>query len=386
MAFTSGIATDHRDLMDKLITFLITLSPSNQKWTLLDTKSRFGVFSGQIGEMREWYLRGPGLAATDTLIDSVTDSTGIARFSFTPGPTLTIGDEVIISGFTVNVGYNGVYNVTNVGTGYFEIDTIPFGSDEAGSFLTNAEEIYFNMRDFVVESPQGDADNFELNPAINYDSAKEFRSQTGTIYLTNSTFRCYVALSSSSFPYWFVATGRYFLVATAVSTINSIFGGGFYLPYALPSEFPYPMFTIGTTNIFNERWNISDDTHLNFYGQSNEDNVASFLRHRDGQWIKLLAKTGLPLTSELVSIFPCQDGEGYNIINNQDSSYTLLPYIPYSGFSGGNVYGELENIYWVSQFNISAQDIVTINLVDHLVLQNVWKTSDNIDYCALKLE
>ena len=69
-------------------------------------------------------------------IDSVTDSSGIARFVVTGGPTLTVGREVLISGFTgSNIPYNTYGIITAVVAGDFECATIAWiGTEASGSF------------------------------------------------------------------------------------------------------------------------------------------------------------------------------------------------------------------------------------------------------------
>ena len=69
-------------------------------------------------------------------IDSVTDSSGIARFVVTGGPTLTVGREVLISGFTgSNIPYNTYGVITAVVAGDFECDTIAWiGTEASGTF------------------------------------------------------------------------------------------------------------------------------------------------------------------------------------------------------------------------------------------------------------
>ncbi len=69
---------------------------------------------------------------TGIMVTSVTDSAGVARFNFIPGPTLSISDSVTIAGFTTNTSYNTTGLITASGTGYFEISSVSFGSDETG--------------------------------------------------------------------------------------------------------------------------------------------------------------------------------------------------------------------------------------------------------------
>ena len=72
-----------------------------------------------------------------TAITSVTNSGGFARFNFTPGPTLLVNQDAVISGFTSNLDYNKTLPITATGAGFFET-TLPFGTDETGSFLSNS--------------------------------------------------------------------------------------------------------------------------------------------------------------------------------------------------------------------------------------------------------
>ena len=76
-----------------------------------------------------------------TTITSVSDSSGIARFNFTPGPTLGVGQRFIVKNYTTNTDYNGTHEVSATGSGYFEIDSIAFGTNEAGGEFENAYSI-----------------------------------------------------------------------------------------------------------------------------------------------------------------------------------------------------------------------------------------------------
>ncbi len=76
-----------------------------------------------------------------TTINSVSDDgSGSARFVvslFIPSPQ--VGQEVVISGFTINTAYNGTHIVTATnGSTSFDVATIPFGTTEVGSYLTNS--------------------------------------------------------------------------------------------------------------------------------------------------------------------------------------------------------------------------------------------------------
>lgn len=65
-----------------------------------------------------------------TSITSVTDSSGLARFNFTSGPDVAVGQKLVVKDFAVNTDYNGEFIVTAAAATYFETG-VAFGSDEA---------------------------------------------------------------------------------------------------------------------------------------------------------------------------------------------------------------------------------------------------------------
>ncbi len=83
---------------------------------------------GTIGSMTEltWY-------DASVAITSVSDVGGDASFNFTPGPTLTVGTEVRITGFVTETNYNGTWLVTATSSGDFEIGETYTG-DDTGDF------------------------------------------------------------------------------------------------------------------------------------------------------------------------------------------------------------------------------------------------------------
>ena len=82
-------------------------------------------------------------------ITTVTSGTAIpaggnfARFNFTVGPTLTVGQQVVISGYITNTLYNDTGLVIATGNGFIEVTSqitflaLVFGSDEAGGSFLN---------------------------------------------------------------------------------------------------------------------------------------------------------------------------------------------------------------------------------------------------------
>ena len=160
MAWETGTATDHDDLLDKLITFLTTdsgLVAANQEWMVLKDEEPV--------DERYVYLRGPGLADND--------------------------------------------------------------------------QIHANIRRFY--NPGTNAYNWEFRGATSYDGGIAYASQPGTSDMS------YLCLANLSMTYWFFANGRRFIVIAKIGTVYTSAYAGLIMPYALPSEYLYPLFIGATT-------------------------------------------------------------------------------------------------------------------------------------------
>jgi hypothetical protein len=156
MAFTSGTATHHNDLLDRLKTYLLA-----QGWTIDDYTA--GATPTDIAEL---FVTAPG----------------------------SLGGEQ--PRFAIQT--------------YFDIDA----------------NIYTWM----------------AHAAINYDSAKDFGTQD------YSSPRVYLSLWNDVIDYWFYVNDRRCIVITKIGVVYHSFYAGFFLPYALPAEYPFPLYIGGTIN------------------------------------------------------------------------------------------------------------------------------------------
>jgi len=119
-----------------------------------------------------------------TAITSVTDSSGVARFNFTVGPTLFVNQEVVISTFITNTDYNQTALITTVGVGFFEVDYIAFGTNETGSFLSNS----VTLTDTTTTLVDDDTLTLDTDDATDYDgSARVYNQLTNSVQI-NKTF------------------------------------------------------------------------------------------------------------------------------------------------------------------------------------------------------
>lgn len=123
-------------------------------------------------------------AVASTTINSVTNSSFIARFNFTVGPTLFVGQEVVITGFVTNTAYNVTGVITTAGAGFFEISRIFFGSDETGSFtsasvtITDATHGLSELQSFTLDT----------DDATDYDGGATIYNALTNTFQVNRTF------------------------------------------------------------------------------------------------------------------------------------------------------------------------------------------------------
>lgn len=120
-----------------------------------------------------------------TTINSVSDSSGIARFNFTVGPTIFVNQEVIIDNFTTNTDYNGTFIATTVGIGFFEIARVAFGTDEAGGSF---QCLSVTMTDTATTLVEGDTLTIDTDLATDYDGGATVYNQLTNSFQINRTF------------------------------------------------------------------------------------------------------------------------------------------------------------------------------------------------------
>lgn len=327
-ATSSGTATDYDDLMDKLKTFLTTAaaltgaSPS-QAWVVEDDDTT------TVPNERHLYLRGPGLTASDT--------------------------------------------------------------------------IYVNIRQYY-DTVTSQYYNWELRGAIGYDSGEPFDNQPGVSPITADADRGSprMLLDNSSMSYWFFASGRRFIVVAKTGTFYSTMYCGFYYPFGTPSEIPYPIFIGGTG--CEETVELSDNNYLvgGFYDAPGGTTVpgknGAYVRHMDGSWFAVANYTDTNTTVRSPETETCtwpyvyfdaletSGSGGRDIVSteNPDGSYTVLPIVLYSTKESGNVYGELEDVYYITgQGPNVSEDTLTIGGDTYLIIQTAYRTG-NLDYVAIK--
>jgi hypothetical protein len=247
-----------------------------------------------------------------------------------------------------------------------------------GPGLGGGEEIYVQIRRY--ENVAGDYYNWGLRGAVNYNPAEPFGSQPGASPESHFT------LWNTSIPYWFVANGRRFMVVAKVSTVYVMLHAGLILPYATPAEYPYPIF-VGANCRSAMRWSVGGDENRNVFdpGALNDAGYCR-LRYVDGTWIGIANHSG-DADDRPGNTWPYegfrQSWIGFPI-SALGGDYVLTPIILSTGYEDGVVFGELDGVFHVSGFSTASENIVTIEGVDHLVVQNVYRAG-TAAYAAVRL-
>jgi hypothetical protein len=211
-------------------------------------------------------------------------------------------------------------------------------------------------------------------------------------------------LDSNPFTYWFVASGRRFVAVAQISTVFEAVYGGFMLPYATPDQYPYPLFVGGSRagNVSSTNtWRSVADEHTHFSAPAYDDsNSGAYLLDSANIW-RVCANRGSP-PYDYVVVGPDYLGTGYGVFTSGDitqqgtldfhlamrdtfgGGYPLTPITLASQISHDITYGILDGCYHVPGFSNSAANIVTVSGLDHLVVQNAFRSNLG-DFWALGL-
>jgi hypothetical protein len=260
-----------------------------------------------------------------------------------------------------------------------------------GPGLAGTDEIYVGLQ--AVNDVPNDIYGIEIRGAAGFNAAQSFSTQVG------SSPTSYVACWNSPMTYWIVASGRRFVVVIKVSTTYHAIYGGLILPYATPSQYPYPLFIGGESNS-NLRWS---DTTVGFRqfvdpgAPSSATNSGTNFCFPDGSWqyfCNWLNSSGNDSLATLGrSVWPYAgssdssqqvDNRLREMRDNIDGTYTLLPLILSCETPSRQVFGEIDGCYYVSGYGNAAENIITISGQDYLVVQNIFRTN-RWNYWALKL-
>lgn len=333
MAFESGVAAGHIDYWNKLIAFLTTdpdLIAADAEWSIVWTHPS-GTQSGIV-------LRGKGSS----------------------------GSENIYIGLSLTTGVNPDDHRINI-----------FGMSGVLAFATS-------MGQHINVSP-------------------EMR----------------VWLDAFGMKYWFVANARRFAFVANMSTVYQVGYAGYILPFATPLNYPYPVFVGGTSNAFASsgtvtNWRSLSDYHAHFLfspyvssaGASELIRTNAYLLDPFAQWraCSITNSSGITLGPRMYRNDDADGSSRWGLsssgsagfrfgsepirvreVENYGGGMSLSPVSLFQEVPSNQNFGVLDGVYLCPGQSNAAENLIQIDSVDHLVIQNVWRT-DVAEYWALALE
>ncbi|MAN51217.1 MULTISPECIES: hypothetical protein [unclassified Marinimicrobium] len=228
-----------------------------------------------------------------------------------------------------------------------------------GEGYSGTEEIFVGFR--CYQNASADVYNMTVAGFTGYVAGNSFASQPGAILLG-------LPAHNNRIDYWLTVNPQRIALAMKVGTpvYESAYAGKF-LPYATPSQYPYPVFVGGMlTNESETRF--SDSSH-SMYAKGNRDNCR--MRFNDGTW-------------RVPDTWPWVDNQltSSENVRDTDGNYPLLP-VMLNDSQG--IYGELDGIFHISGFNNAVENTLTVGGDDYVVIQDVSRTGF-ADYYALRLD
>lgn len=297
------------------------------------------------------------------------------------------------------VGLNQDWSVLWTGSGLYANDRVLVGPG-----LGATDEIYVGARLY--------------NDVIADQHWIEFRGMTGVIgagvsyddHVNVQPIPSRLFIDDSTMDYWFIANGRRFIVVLKISTIFESCYCGFFLPFGTPGEYPYPMFVGASagnslsSTVQPNSWRHDVAGHTLFpWPDSNIDPFATQAYRSgchslspDGTWMEY---SNASTTTE-GSLGMSQRGSYLNsasdnvfigptvLIQGLDDIYgggkVLMPVHLFEASPGRQTFGVLQGVYRCQGHGMSAEDVITVNAVNHLVIQNAFRTSFD-DYFAVEI-
>lgn len=266
--------------------------------------------------------------------------------------------------------------------------------------------------------------NLFLNGYTGYDpNETSFFNQPGAINNWSAVTPLDVPMVpcwNAAMPYWFRANGRSFSFGVKVST--SFEGGylGFILPYATPSQYPYPL-AVGGSLVPQDsdrsttwRYSYNDMRHSVFpIPGSNTTSLTAatpnsstlYLRTPDSLWQSFAQRTSVTDIYEMTqSSSPpfarsgLRAGVWPTSVRNVGASaprrdyrevlgggYLLQPLIMHQRLPTGTVWGELEGCMAISGFGNAAENTTSFAGKNYVIFHNVARTEAH-EYWAMALD
>lgn len=229
-----------------------------------------------------------------------------------------------------------------------------------GQGLSGDKEIFVGFRTY--ENPTADYYNLAIAGFTGYVPGNSWATQPGIL-------ESGIPAHNQRVDYWLAVNAQRIVLGMKVGTpVYETGYAGFFFPFALPSQYPYPLAVMGMLNGA-AAIRYSDTTHsMSFKGARANCRI----RGIDGTWLQ---PQTYPWNNPRVGGATLQ-------LRDTAGQYPVMPVILCD--AAPNIYGVLDGVGYVSNFNNTVESTVAADGSDWVCLQDVARTSFN-DYVAMRL-
>lgn len=234
-------------------------------------------------------------------------------------------------------------------------------------------------------------DSSTTNAGWEIHAATAYSSSHGLSTQVNSSPPVFLSLRKASLSYWFFANDRRVIVVAQVGTVFTSAFMGFLLPFALPSEYPFPLY-VGAS------FNVKTSAGLNDTGNrfiADPGNGAAYYFARSVLSWQVVANTVTGQTADVAFnaaqgavVWPFRLHTWQTSIQNRDfpgqmmgllrananGERSLWPCHVYSAILG-DMGGVMDGVYAVPGTGLSSGQTLTIGGRTFIAFQNVFRTT-----------
>lgn len=394
MAYEIGTASNYTDLLNKLRKFACGHGTCG---TPAFTGAGNGIITGLealASAVTETWTLTCTAAATNSGTFSVVGSVSGAKAALTVGVAYDNGFfacTVTDGGVDYHVGDVWTFTTTQgvmkaAGQEWQQLRWTG-GTDLILKGLGNSrdKEIYFGISAFLYGA---DSYQWEMRGMTGFSSGV-----SGMAGQPGASSPVYNHFHGTTMSYWFIGNGQRLIWIVKVSTTYQHGYAGFFLPYATPAQYPYPLAIGGCSKDSNRRW--SDTSTRDHSAYWNPGQGCLWLYWPDGSWREVRNRfgTGAAISTSIACMWPWQLSTVVSSVNYTmnfvdqcpDGSDILLPGVMHSpaGFPSANNLGELDGIAFITGKGQSSENTVTVGGDTWLVFQNIFRNAYD-DFVAIK--
>jgi len=362
MAWAKRNATDFKDCLDQINDFA-TKTLFAGAVTPGGGNTGDGVVYGASGSEHSvdgetWTLECTTGGGDEVAVFSVTGSDAGVQVAATSGVPYSIDrvSFIILAGDTdwVAGGTPDSFTFsTSTGTAKWTTEESDLASSQQHIILNGvgggSDEIFAGFR---TQSDDATYFNMEVTGFSGYVATSDYEDQPGY----KSYYAC---MSNSSFDFYIVTTSRHIKIIPIVGVVYEGGYTGWFLPTATASQYSYPQFVGGSTDLADQTINDTGAQHTNYWAGLDEYNASGSVN--DGsEW------------REIPKLSPISYGEFENWIKDIDDNRRLYA-ATLLNENQIDIYGTLEGIYYITNGDnaLTPQDVITDGDKGYIVFRDV---------------